>query len=143
MDHKPTGYLLKQIHDALEKKANNDLRSMDLTMSQLEVLLLLDEVRDKSLPLKELENRLGVSQPTAAGIVKRMELKGFVESRGEERDRRIKVIRLTPRGVKLSSSAKSNIGGVDDLMFEGLTQEELSVFHRILFHIRGNLEKDS
>ena len=35
------GVLMKQIHDALEKNANNTLRKLDLTFSQIEVLLIL------------------------------------------------------------------------------------------------------
>lgn len=36
------GQLLKQIHDGLEKQANNDLRAHDLTMAQVSVLMLLN-----------------------------------------------------------------------------------------------------
>ncbi len=74
--------LIKQIHDGLEKQANNSLRSQDLTMSQVGVLIELRFSLEKQMTLKELERRLHVAQPTAAGIVARLEQKGFVEGFG-------------------------------------------------------------
>ena len=39
----PTGLLIKQIHDCLEKKSNNALRAKGLTMMQVSVLLALQD----------------------------------------------------------------------------------------------------
>ena len=61
------GTLLKQIHDALEKQANNSLRADGLTMAQVGVLLMLDRAEHRQMPLKELEKALHVAQSTAAG----------------------------------------------------------------------------
>ena len=46
------GLLLKQLHDGMEKRANNDLRAHDLTMAQVSVLMLLYGAEDGTLPLK-------------------------------------------------------------------------------------------
>ena len=71
------GAFIKQIHDALEKSANNALRHQDLTMAQVGVLLALNDASDHELPLKELEQVLRVAQSTAAGIVTRLEQNGL------------------------------------------------------------------
>ena len=84
------GTLIKQIHDGLEKQANNSLRPQDLTMAQVRVLIELRFAPERQMALKELERRLHVAQSTAAGIVARLEQKGFVESFGDANDRRIK-----------------------------------------------------
>lgn len=42
------GTLLKQIHDIMEKNANNVLREQNLTISQSGVLVLLDEKEGKT-----------------------------------------------------------------------------------------------
>ena len=63
------GTLLKQIHDIMEKNANNVLREQALTISQSGVLVLLDEKEGKTAPFKELEKDYGVSQPTMVGIL--------------------------------------------------------------------------
>ena len=67
-------YLLKQIHDGVEKQANNSLRSQGLTLAQVGALIELRSIPEKQLTLKELEKRLHVAQSTAAGIVARLGL---------------------------------------------------------------------
>ena len=59
------GGLIKQIHDALERNANNAMRPQGMTMAQFGVLLALRWEEDGTLPLKVLEQRLHVAQSTA------------------------------------------------------------------------------
>ncbi len=84
------GPVFKQIHDALEKNANNLLRADDLTMAQVHLLFLLEESPDGCYSLKELERRLRVAQSTMVGVVKRSAQKGFVECYGDPHDKRVK-----------------------------------------------------
>ena len=93
------GLLLKQIHDEMSKNANNALRSQNITLAQLEVLDLLDQAPEGRYSLKELEQILHVAQSTAAGIISRLEQKGFVEGLGDAEDRRIKRVQITPAGM--------------------------------------------
>lgn len=74
------GTLLKQIHDIMEKNANNVLREQNLTISQSGVLVLLDEKEGKTASFKELEKDFGVSQPTMVGILNRLVQKDLVIS---------------------------------------------------------------
>ncbi len=73
MDRLTYGLLFKQIHDELEKCLNNSLRSRDLTLAQVGILMELRYTPEKQMSLKELERRFHVAQSTAAGIVSRLE----------------------------------------------------------------------
>ena len=75
------GTLLKQIHDIMEKNANNVLREQNLTISQSGVLVLLDEKEGKTASFKELEKDFGVSQPTMVGILNRLVQKDLVRQK--------------------------------------------------------------
>ena len=75
----PSGQLIKLLHDRLEKQANNTLRGKDLTMMQISVLMELQEAEQKQRSMKELERKFCVAQSTVAGIISRLEQKGFVE----------------------------------------------------------------
>lgn len=79
IDQNSCGALIKQIHDGLEKNANNAMHSHDITMVQCSALLILNGASEKQMTLKELERSLRVAQSTAAGIVTRLEQKGLVE----------------------------------------------------------------
>ena len=79
----PSGQLIKLLHDRLEKQANNTLREKDLTLMQISVLIELQNAEQERRSMKELERRFCVAQSTVAGIISRLEQKGFVEAFGD------------------------------------------------------------
>ena len=107
--------LIKQIHDGLEKQANNSLRAQDLTMSH-------------------------VAQSTAAGIVARLEQKGFVEGFGDASDRRIKMLRITPAGEACCRLADRRMAAFEEALLTGLTEAERDTFFSLLKRVAGNLK---
>ena len=122
---KPTcGGMIKQIHDCLEKDANNGLRSQELTMAQGEALIQIHTAEGQQMPLKELERRMHVAQSTAAGIVVRMEQKGLVESFGDAADRRIKMVRMTQKGEDACRKADRHMEQMEQKLLQPLTAEE-------------------
>ena len=133
------GMLLKQINDELEKRANNALRSQDLTIAQLGALMVLNQLPERQMPLKELERKLHVAQSTAAGIITRLEQKGFVESFGDAADRRIKMVRITQQGVQCCLSAEQNMDQEETLLLSGLTDTEKLIFISLLQKVRNTL----
>ena len=134
------GALLKQIHDGLEKRANNSLRSQGLTMSQVSVLIELYFSPGKQMALKELERRLHVAQSTAAGIVARLEQKGFVEGFGDANDRRIKMLRITPAGEECCQLADQHMAAFEETLLTGLTEAERTTFVALLKRAASNLK---
>ncbi len=134
------GRLFKQIHDGLEKQANHSLRSQDLTMAQVSALLELRFSPEKQMPLKELERRLHVAQSTAAGIVTRLEQKGFVEGFGDPRDRRIKMLRITPAGESCCQVADRHMAESEAALLSGLTEAERSALFFLLKRVADNLK---
>ena len=132
--------LIKQIHDGLEKQANNMLRSQDLTMAQVGVLLELRFAPEKQMALKELERRLHVAQSTAAGIVSRLEQKGLVEGFGDANDRRIKMLRITPAGEECCQAADQHMAAFEAALLSGLTEEDRSTLLALLKRVAKNLK---
>ena len=118
------GMLFKQVHDYLEKKINNSLRSSDLTMVQLATLLILRESDQGRLTLKELEKKLHVAQSTAAGIVSRLEQKSFVESYNQPEDLRVKVVCITKAGEKCCEGADENFEKIEKELLRNLSKTE-------------------
>ena len=134
------GTLLKQIHDALEKQANNSLRADGLTMAQVGVLLMLDRAEHRHMPLKELEKALHVAQSTAAGIVSRLEQKGLVESFGDAEDRRVKVVRLSEAGAGCCRTADARMAEAERQLLSSLTEAERDIFILLLRKVRDSLQ---
>lgn len=93
---KHCGNLIKQIHDGMQKSANNDLRGRGLTVTQLNLLLSLYDGPDGELSLKQLEQIMHVAQSTTRR-----------SSRGWSRSRCWKAFRIRRiSGSSLSVSLK-------------------------------------
>ena len=134
------GGLIKQIHDALERNANNAMRPQGLTMAQFGVLLALGWEENGTLALKALEQRLHVAQSTAAGIVGRLEQKGFVESFGDPADRRVKLVRITAAGEDCCREAERNMERTEAELLSGLTEAERGILLVLLKKVRDTLQ---
>lgn len=134
------GSLLKQIHDEMEKRGNNSLRSQGLTIAQLGILLVLYDKENHCLPLKQIERELHVAQSTAAGIVTRLEQKGLVDGYESPDDHRVKMVRMTQAGLDCCEEADRHMAEAENDILSALTDEERSIFQTLLQKVRNSLE---
>lgn len=74
----------------------NPLFSVNLTMQQLKVLLLLS--RHDGIAAHDLGRHLGVTLATLSGIVDRLVTQGYVTRAEDPNDRRVRRIHLSPAG---------------------------------------------
>jgi len=73
------------------------LEELDLTITQIKTLDVLSGCTSE-VSVKELSERLGMSLPSASRTVEALLRRGWLERREDERDRRVKRIRLTSEG---------------------------------------------
>ena len=134
------GTLLKQIHDIMEKNANNVLREQDLTISQSGVLVLLDEKEGKTASFKELEKDFGVSQPTMVGILNRLVQKDLVEVLTDSEDKRIRKAHLTQKGADKCKEGYKHMNSAEEQLLKSLTDDEKMEFNRLLLKVRKSFD---
>lgn len=134
------GKRIKHIHDELAKQANNAMRKSDITMSQVMVLTALTNRLDKTISFKDLEKKLNLAQSTTAGLIKRMEQKGLVICLGDSDDRRIKLVKLTPKGESCHYASKEHMVMTEKSLISCLTKEEQEVFNSMLKKIVDNMK---
>jgi DNA-binding MarR family transcriptional regulator len=133
------GPFLKQIHDSLDKGANNSLRALALTSAQFNLLFMLANAEGGTYTLKELEKRLHVSQATTAGVVKRLEQKGFIESFTDANDKRVKNAKITAAGIAVCVKGRAHIDISEQRLVNALTDVERLVFRELLKKIADNI----
>ena len=109
-------------------------------MSQFGALLELNCAPEKQRSLKELEQSLHVAQSTAAGIVSRLEQKGFVEAFGDSADRRVKLVRITPAGCECVANAEEDMARAERMLLSALTETEREIFYVLLQKVRNSLQ---
>lgn len=140
MNERPDcGGLIKQISDEMRKKANNAIRSYNITLAQLGALIELERAPDGQRSLKELEKLLHVAQSTAAGIIARLEQKGFVQGFEATDDRRVKLVRITPDGQACVHNSLQQRNAAEEMLLAGLTEAEQKQFYILLKKVRDSI----
>lgn len=133
------GFLIKQIHDYIERYANNDLRDSNLTMVQNRVIMSLYLSSDNTKALKELEREFKVSQPTMAGIIRRLAEKKYVTTFGDPADRRIKNVKLTDTGIDCGNDARKHIEKMEAKLLSNLSGEEQMQLQQLLLKVLNSV----
>lgn len=133
-------FLLKLIGDAIETKANNQLKHYDMTLSQGRVLAYLYERRGEKIAQRELEDYFQVSHPTINGILKRLESKGYVQSEVDDLDKRVKNVYLSPDYLGKSLKAAALQKEMEATMTRGIPKNQVEEFRGMLHQMLVNLE---
>lgn len=139
MTLKGIGYLIKMINDKVKVKADADLNTYELTLSQSRVLTFLKS-KDGQATQKEIEEFLEVSHPTVVGIVSRMEQNGHVTTWFDPKQQRSKMVRLTAKAQIIGEELIHMVQEQEASMLQGLTQEQVTELAKMLRVIYENLE---
>lgn len=140
MEDRKLGYLIKNINDKLKTKADADLKEHNLTLSQCRVLEFLNS-RGGQATQKEIEDFLEVSHPTVVGIVNRMEQNGHLTCWVDGKDRRNKIVQITPQSAAFAHSMTQRIDDSEARMLQSLTQEEIETVIKALRVIYQNIKE--
>ena len=132
MHGRDCGALIRHIHCAMQKNANNELRAEDLTFAQVHLLFTLKSLAGKDCPMKELERKMGVAQSTTAGLVKRCGEKGLIDCFEDPSDRRVKLVRITEKGLLVCEDTEFKIRRSEERLVKNLSQDERDVLINLL-----------
>ncbi len=135
------GYLIKNLNDKIKSKADADLKTHNLTLSQSRVLAFLSK-HDGVSTQKEIEVFLGISHPTVVGIISRMERNGYIICTVDDKDRRNKIISLTEKAVAFRERIVQKIEHDEKEMLRTLSEEDVENLSRILRVIYNNIEEE-
>lgn len=97
-----------------------------LSIVHLHVLTILEA--SGPLPMGRLADALDVSVASATGIVDRMEQRGLVERRDDDRDRRIVEVHPTADGLRVFTDLDEHRRASLAILLERLTDRELKSF---------------
>lgn len=82
--------------------------------------------------MKELERTFCVAQSTVAGIISRLEQKGFIEAFGDASDKRIKVVHITPAGEVCCREAAGYMAEAEQMLLHAAAYDYGVSFAHIL-----------
>lgn len=125
-------------------KFDRELSKLNLTTQQLNVLLYLmrPSAKDEEVTSRDLERIFHVTNPTMAGILKRLETKGFIERNKSESDARNKVITLSESIRHHCEHMDEQIKHMKQVVFDGFSQEQIQTMYDMLKRLMNNLEEN-
>lgn len=116
------------------------LQNMDLKPHQAGILFILD--RDGSMSQKELARVLRQTPPSVTNAIQKMEQKGYILRKSDEKDQRMLRLHLTEKSQKYLSQVKQTFRQMEVELFEGISKEEKEELRKILLRMLRNVEKN-
>ena len=98
----------------------------------------------KTLYQKDVEAEFHVSRSTVTRTVQNMEKLGLLERSTNGQDQRMKQVRITPKASQLHENLHADIfRRVDERIMEGISEEDMEIFYRVLEQMRRNLAAET
>ena len=104
----------------------------ELSPAQCHVLHLIEP--DEAIPMGKLADALACDASNVTGIVDRLESRGLIRRHPSREDRRVKVLELTPAGVRLRSTVLERMTKPPDSLMH-LSINEQRALVKILRHL--------
>lgn len=122
-------------------KAMIEGRVHEIGIHRTQHRILMHLARDGMLPSqKELAERLDITPAAVTGALKKIERDGYIE-RTLGHDNRYNELKITEKGRELVKLTRRLFSEADTRMFEGFTDEELSIYISCLEKLQENMRK--
>lgn len=131
------GYRLKLLSQVIERRFQEILDPFGLTPLQWGILCCLWQ--EDGLPTLQISKQLQQRSGNVAVALPLLEKQGYIQRQGDERDRRIFRVWLTPAGRQLKNVLPSQAQNLDLQLFESLSQEERATFSALVDYLRSSL----
>lgn len=95
-------------------------------------LRCLDWLTDGPMSAGQLSAATGLKPAATTALLDRLEAKGLIERYREDRDRRVVLVRMTPRGVAEVGALYGPLVTEGQRMFDRLTEHDLTVMREYL-----------
>ena len=137
-DH--AGKWINRVSHQLKRQIFWDEKPEDLTILQKSILhFILFETMQRDLYQKDLEKEFKVRRSTASENLRLLEKKGYLYRECAKEDARLKKIIPTEKAVCLRGQLLKSIERTEERIRQGIPEEDLKVFFRVLKQISANL----
>lgn len=129
------------IHRNIKSRQTEDKR-FPMTKMHAMILGYLNKFKDEEIVQKDIEEKFSMRRSTTSKMLKNMEEKGLIERISIERDARVKKLQLSKKGKSLVEEVSKEFQRIENLLSEGLTEEEIEQFFATLDKMQQNMLKD-
>lgn len=134
------GLLLFGTARAWRTKLDQRLRPLGLSQGKWRTLIHLSQGGDK-LTQKEIAERMGIEEPTLAGLLDRLQEGGWIVRHESPNDRRCKIVHLQPRSKAVLEEIFNTAHGLRHELMSDIPPADLEACIRVLTQIRKKAEE--
>ena len=132
------GHMLRVLHWCTDQTMTGALAQMDLTAAQGHIMGYLAHSPNPPCS-RDIEEAFQLSHPTVSGLLSRLEKKGFIEFRPDEKDRRCKRIHMLPKGQACIELMHRTIQENEERIVQSFSDEEKAQFASLLERAISNM----
>lgn len=137
-----TGKLINKISIRLRRRSEKMGKNFGITEIQGRILdFILVDGRDRSLYQKDIEKEFGLRPSTATELLKTLESRKMIQRVSSEEDGRYKKIQFTEAADDIRTALQQEIQKTEELLIEGIPQEDLNTFMKVAETMLANLER--
>ena len=118
-----------QLMQFMKYQGMKRMEELDIKPSQAGILFSLKCWGEQSQ--RQLAQRVGITPPSMTVALRKMEEKGYVSRKTDEKDQRITRIQLAPKGEECIE--------MEEIIYQGISREEVLLMKRLLAEMKNNL----
>ena len=134
--------LFAAIRNAFKKIGDNNLKEMNLTSSQMNVLIYIFYNINSEINQKDIEKNLYLKNSTVTNILNRLEHNGFLYRTASEKDKRYKKIILTDKGLNIRDTIVKRALMFETYFTKGMSKGESEILFELLEKVLKNISEE-
>jgi DNA-binding MarR family transcriptional regulator len=127
------GYLIRRVNQLLVAQFFEETIKHNITPVQWVALCATQT--SPGLDQITLSREIALDTSTVAGVVDRLELRGFIQRKPSSIDKRVKLLFITKKGLSLLNKTSPKVIELQDWLLSPLTANEKKVFLKSLHKI--------
>ena len=138
---KHVNFAIKKLYHLIERSFDNfSSEKNELTKTQGGIIHFLSH-SERDIFQKDIEAEFKIRRSSVSVILSSMEKSGYIRRESVDYDARLRRIVLTEEAMELHREIHRLFDEYDRSLVEGLSEEELQVFFRVMDKIKYNIEK--
>lgn len=134
-------YHLSRTESRMKAYLKKAFRENDIIISPAQIGILFLLLKNNPQSMSDLSNALEIDNSSTTRLVDNLEKMSFVKRDPNLEDRRQYLIFLTDQGEKEINRAKKVVRGINEKMKEGIPEEELAMFFKVIHHLCTKLSE--
>jgi DNA-binding MarR family transcriptional regulator len=134
------GYLIRRVNQLLVAKFFETTAEQNITPVQWAALCATHA--NPGLDQITLSRDIAIDTSTVAGVIDRLEIRGFIQRKPSSLDKRVKLLFITKKGISLLNKTNFKIIELQDWLLEPLSPSERKAFLKSLQKIINREDSD-